>query len=225
MKWKIVVPSAIISIIVIALMVFYFNLSTELGIALSSITSASPFILYGLDYYQKARINLSIENAQFVEKTIDEKLSGYQLKVEIVNKGKKICLNCVAVFRIKDKHEKAPNTMQVRFESTNCDNKVSITEESFKQHSYAWNTIDNTTCNGKELRQNDRYCILFPVETFGGIMVSTGRSSYSSSYECLIKLNECSYFVEVELKGEDLEKNTYIKKQTFNLSVPKSALK
>ena len=214
LKWKILIPIVVLAVLALIALSYYFQSSVNSGLLLSIIPIASPFIFYALDYYQKAKVNLKIETAEFIEKTIDNQ-TGYLLKVGIANRGKKICLNVNAKFNIKDAQDKDATLTQVRIESNYGNRTVTTAPENFDQVGYWWLKPDGKQIVVKELRQNDPYYLLFPIEHSVGFAVN----SHSVSYDCFLSLNNGKYVVEVELKGEDPERNTVIKKRTFNLSV------
>jgi hypothetical protein len=219
LKWKILIPIVVIAVVALLFLSYYFQSSIDTGLLLSIIPIASPFIFYALDYYQKARINLQISNAQFLENKISENITGYQLKVRVTNKGKKICLNVTAQFGITTKQGKPISLMLTN--RTNKDGRISssTSEEPFSQMKYAWYNGKDKQTNGNQLRQNDNYYIIFPYEQSGGAIAFGGGNMFSSRSERLLNLSKTDYKVEVELKGEDLEKNTYTRKQTFEISL------
>jgi hypothetical protein len=226
LKWKILIPIVVLAVVALLFLSYYFQSSIDTGLLLSIIPIASPFIFYALDYYQKARVNLQISNAQFLENKISENITGYQLKVRVTNKGKKICLNVTAQFDIRTKEGKPISLMLARIENANGRINTSTSEEPFSQVKYAWFDDKDKQSNGDQLRQNDNYFIIFPYDKSGGAIVfglfdGGGSSSFSSRTERLLNILETNYEVKVELKEEDLEKNTYTKKQTFNLSLTK----
>jgi len=99
LKWKLVV--IIVAIIVAIILIInalnyisYIQVDTgTITIAGSIISILTPFILYFADYIQKSRVDLQIENAEFIAKGFDHNYIGYQLKALVTNKGKKICLD------------------------------------------------------------------------------------------------------------------------------------
>ena len=186
LKWKILIPIVIFAVIALVLLSYYFQSSVNSGLLLSIIPIASPFIFYALDYYQKARINLQISDAKFLENKISENITGYQLKVRVTNKGKKICLNATAQFNIRTKEGKPISLILARIENTNGKISTSTSEEPFSQVKYAWYNDKDKQTNGNQLRQNDIYYIVFPYDQSGGGIAfgsfdGSGRSFSSHS--------------------------------------------
>jgi hypothetical protein len=230
LKWKILIPIVIITVVAVLFLIQYFQLSINATLILSSFTIASPFIILALNqtlnHYQKSKINLKIENAHFLETKINDSSNGYKLRVEVVNIGKKIFLNPTVTFSIKDKQGKEATLLQADYESDDGHKTTKITGDNVKAK-YSWHKISDQPFDGKELRQNDRFYILFPREMEQGPCWGFGDAGgrikvHGFSVDRFIRLIDDKYKVEVELKGEDLEKITYTKKQTFNISIKKS---
>ncbi len=233
LKWKILIPIVALSVIALLFLSYYFQSSIDTGLLLSIIPVASPFLFYALDYYQKARINIKLENPQFLEEKIDDKLSGYKLRVEVVNIGSKICFNSNVLFSIKSKQGKeVPVLLVGRTTPYNLFDEaddstittITTTEETFRQLKYLWFKLDNKSFDGierqKELRKNDRYYIIFPVESTRGYSGDRIQGS-SSEYDRYVKLTDDKVTVELEIKGEDTERTIYTKKKTFEIPVKK----
>jgi hypothetical protein len=164
-------------------------------------------------FFKRSKVVLEIEKPRFVKKSFG-KIEGYHLKVGVKNKGREICLNLGARFEIKDSEGKAPELLNVRVDVTNGDKVVDVTEEPMRAIKYAWVDADERVFKVlKGLKKEDDFGLLFPYETF-----FAGLGSLTSSSEYLLKLKiKMNYEVEIEVKGEDLEKNTVVKKKKFDV--------
>lgn len=220
---KVIAISAIAFAIIIILTVEGI-ITPLLGIILSVLAFLAPIIVTvlitaAITNAFSPKTSLKIKKLQFVKKSF-QNIDGYQLKAEVTNKGKKICMNLDATFQIQDSQKKSPKLLQISVTEWNKRLTVdSVKEEPMRDTRYAWNKKGERTYLGNwtELRQEDSVSLLFPYETVGAGDLDSGSFSHS---EVLLKLEKnVNYDVIVEVKGEDSEKNTAIKKEKQTLRI------
>ncbi len=123
----------------------YFNISQVIEILTSIYAlivglSAIIAVLIGwaYNYIKKPKIKLVLENAQFVAKGFDHTSTFYQLKVKVINEGKRTCpnLNDVSI-SIKNANGESPNLIKV---SKDVDDmrKFILHEEQMRNVGYCW---------------------------------------------------------------------------------------
>jgi hypothetical protein len=167
----------------------------------------------GPRFFQKSKVTLEIEKPQFVRKSYDQ-IEGYKLKVGVKNKGSGICLNIRAKFDIKDFEGNTPELLNVRVDVTNGKEVVNVMEEPMRAIEYAWVDKDERVLKAlKELKKDDAFSLLFPYERF---FAGIGSSTSSSEYLLKLQANK-DYTVEIEVEGEDLDKNVVIKSKKFRM--------
>lgn len=178
-----------------------------------------------LEYFQKSRVDLSISNAEFIAKGFDHNYIGYQLQASVTNKGKKICLDLDDVSVVmKDTEGNSPSLLKVVKKLTDNHGEITLDEEQIRDIRHCWiDKKDHISTSLGKLKQDDLYYLVYPCETgWGGLVGSREKNSLSSSYssEYLLDLKNEEYVVEITLKGEDSDKNTILKKETFKIKPP-----
>jgi hypothetical protein len=169
----------------------------------------------GPGFFQKSKVALEIEKPQFVKKSYD-KTEGYKLKVGVKNKGSGICLNIRAKFDIKDSEGNVPELLNVRVDVTNGKEAVNAMEEPMRPIEYAWVDKDERVLKAlKELKKDDVFSLLFPYERF---FAGIGSSTSSSEYLLKLQANK-DYTVEVEIEGEDSDKNVVMKSKKLRMQI------
>jgi hypothetical protein len=223
---KLSVASAIAIVIIVVLTIEGWLTPIE-GVILGVLAFLAPIIVIAIistviTNALAPKPSLKIKNVQFVKKNF-QNIDGYQIKAEVTNKGKKICLKLDAAFQIEDKNGKSPNLLHVNIEEDDGHQTVSSKEEPMRGIDYAW--IDEkdtiTKASFEKLRQKDSIGLLFPYETtsvgFGDLDGSSFRS-YDS--ETLLKIEPATdYYVTITVKGEDSDSNTVSKSMKSTLSV------
>jgi hypothetical protein len=169
----------------------------------------------GPGFFQKSKVVLEVEKPQFVRKSFDQ-IEGHQLRVGLKNNGREVCFNLCAKFEIKDSGGNAPRLLNVRVDVTEGNKVVDATEESMRAIGYAWIDKDGRVFKVlKELKKDDDFGLLFPYETF-----FAGVGSSTSSSEYLLKLQaDTNYEVEIEVTGEDSDKNVVMKRKKFRMRI------
>ena len=221
MNWKVILVSLIAFIIIVALVSFQ-----AIGIDLGTV--ALIFSLIGivapiLNDLKKPKISLRIEKPEF-EKRENGEYQGYKIITQVTNKGKKIVYNLEASINFKEQVE----ILRVTIETKNRQKSIKASNQPFNGKNYSW--IDNEGKDTKnslipKLRTEDPMKLMFPKEHESGPYVAFvgggGRMvSHGCDYDTLLKLEpNITYNIEVELKGEDNDKNTVIKKKKFKIEI------
>ena len=169
----------------------------------------------GPRFFQKSKVVLEIEKPQFVKKSFNQ-IDGHQLRAGVKNKGRLSCLNLCAKFEIKDSEGKAPGLLNVRVDVTDGNKVINATEEPMRAIKYALVDKNERVLKVlKELKKDDAVGLLFPYETF---FAGVGSSTYSSEYLLKLQVNT-DYEVEIEVKGEDSDKNAVMKRKKFQMRI------
>ena len=225
MNWKIILVSVIAFVIIIGLVSFQ-AIGIDLGIVplfLSLLGIVAPII----NDLRKPKISLEIEKPEFEKREYGD-LEGYKIVTKVTNNGNKIVFNLEASANFKEQID----VSKVNILTRNKQKSYSISNHPFEEDKYSWidgngKTIGNTF---SQLRKNDSIKLMFPTEYksgFGFIIGTIGsRSSVShgSANDTLLNLEpQRTYKVEVEVKGEDNDKNTVIKKKNFKIKIPTNA--
>jgi hypothetical protein len=81
----------IISIIAVLLIIglWFYSISLVFGVIVSIVTTFGFLLDHLLKHFTKPKVDLQIENAEFMAKGFDHNYIGYQLKALVTNKGKK----------------------------------------------------------------------------------------------------------------------------------------
>jgi hypothetical protein len=168
-----------------------------------------------LGFFQRSKVVLEIEKPRFFKRSFDQ-IEGHQLKAGVKNKGREICLNLCAKLEIKDYEGKVPELLNVRVDVTDGNKVTNATEEPMRAIKYAWVDKDERALKVlKELKKDDDFSLLFPYETF---FAGVGSSTSSSEYLLKLQVNK-DYEVEIEVKGEDSDKNVVIKRKKFQMRI------
>ena len=169
----------------------------------------------GQGFFQRSKVVLEIEKPQFVKKSFDQ-IEGHQLRAGVKNKGREVCLNLCAKFEIQDSEGKAPELLNVQVDVTDGNKVVNATAEPMRAIKYAWVDKDERVLKVlKELKKDDAFSLLFPYETF---FAGVGSSTSSSEYLLKLQVNK-DYEVEIEVKGEDSDKNAIMKRKKFQMRI------
>jgi hypothetical protein len=177
LKWKlvgIIVAVIAVSILTINALNYYSYIQVDIGaitIAGSIISILTPFVLYFADYVQKSRVDMQIKNAEFLAKGFDHSYIGYQLRAQVINKGRKNCLDLddISVL-IKDREGNSPTLLKVNKKMTDSHGEITLDNEQMRDIGHCWmDKKDRIKTSLTEIRQDDPYYLVFPCETNWGV--------------------------------------------------------
>jgi hypothetical protein len=223
MNWKILLVSAIL---VIALIVL--GSLQVIGIPLAAILSASIGVI-GIAVsligdLNKPKISLHIAQPKLEMKQYGD-YQGYKMVSKVTNKGDKIAFNLEASANFKEQIE----VSQINIRRRNDHRSYSSSNQAFEKDKYSWiddkgKTIGNIV---SQLRKKDWVQLMFPTRyklglsaAFGSVTGRNRSHSFGSASDTLLNLEpKKTYIVEVEVKGEDNDKNTVIEQKKFKIKI------
>lgn len=220
MNWKFLLLSVAVAIIPLSLSYFTI-LSLDIGIIMSVLALIPSF--YSL--LMKPKVSISIKNIELKPIKYNNRI-GYRLMVDVTNNGKRLVSNLTAKFDIRDsKSNESISFIRVTIEKRDNHRKVTFSEEESRDDFYEWvgEGVKKEQTILPKLRYGDHFSLRYPREGKGFfIMLGTGESSsgYSILHDTLLKLEKRKYFIEIEVKGEDPEKNIVIKRKKIKRISP-----
>lgn len=199
----------------------FFSAITGLGIAV--IISIAIFFrdsfLKVYHYVKQSKIEISIENAEFIAKGFDHSCVGYQLKVSIINKGRIICpfLNDLSI-DIKDSEGNSPNLIKL---TKLIGDKKDITLEKEKMRKVSTCLFDkeDNKYDMKGLKLDDPYFMFYPCENSTANVIGKKMKSAFNYSEYLLDLDDKKYSVNIMLKYI-VENEVIPLKKTFSKKPP-----
>jgi len=212
LRWKILIPSGVIAIVFIILILLGY-ITIDFGVILTILSLFLPNII---DYLWQPKVSLNIENIKFNVKNINNHIKGHYLTADLKNEGKKICLNLEPLIEIQDFNGHIPKLLCVNTDTNYGQKEITTSKQPYNNSNYAWENagkIIKGTLN--QLRQGDIIKIIFPHNIW---FFATNGESHSSEVLLELKPN-INYQIHLTVKGEDSEKNSYIKTKKVKIKL------
>jgi hypothetical protein len=230
LKWKSFLIGFVVGILtIIVASLAYTNTSFVIEILSSLYTiytaigasAIVAIIIFYFNFFRKPKPNLVLEDAQFIAKGFDHTSICYQLKVFVMNKGKKICPNLDDVtIIIKDVKGNNPSLVKI---SKDLGDKRIFTLEKEQMRNVRWCWVDKNDIikpDLEELRKDDPYYLVYPCENSSPNLTKQGKYSSFAYSEYLLNLKDEEYIVNIKLKGVDKEGIVVGAKEKFKIKPP-----
>lgn len=210
-----IITGSLIAIAITIWLLVYYNVLTPyygliygIGISIGAIV-VEAVVPIAINYAISPKVSLKIDNIR-VEKKTYQNVEGYLLTALVTNKGKKIALNLDASVQIRNEQNEEPRLLNVSIRSLN-DSILSAqaNEEPFDNGKYAWVESQDREISGiwTQLRQRDYIKFKFPYDSHSAWLTNID-DPIDYSYDTLLKPDDVTYEVTIEVKGEDSEKTT-----------------